>query len=103
MVVKFPQLSCPLTAFALVRAVDSELVERLLVTLVRVVAKVGVSTVGTRRVHLANVFQAVVTKTFSTAHGLVGLAKNEVTDAALHFEEFRRRLNELALESAGSF
>ena len=76
MVVKFPQLSRPLTAFALVRAADLKVIQRLLQSFV---GKQGEIFFVARWAGLVGSFDSMntlLTEALATAGGLVGLSKN---------------------------
>ena len=74
MVVQSSKLSCPLTAFALVRAVNFEVVEHMLEALVVKICKVSSATCRTRFVLTFDSVQAVLAEAVATAGGLVGFS-----------------------------
>ena len=76
MVVKFSQLSCPLTAFALVRAVDLKVIQWLLQSQVWENVEVRVVASWTVLVAFFHRLNTFLTEALPTAGGLVGLSKN---------------------------
>jgi hypothetical protein len=75
-VVKFSQLSCPLTAFALVRTVDFKVAQRLLQPQVSKNLESLVVAGWAVLVALPDGFNTLLTETLPTASGLVGLSEN---------------------------
>ena len=76
MVVKFPQLSCPLTAFALVRAVDLKVAQWLLQPQVSKNLESWVVAGGAILSAFSDRLDALLTEALPTAGGLVGLSEN---------------------------
>ena len=103
MVVQFPQLSRPLTASALVRAVDSKVVETLFQSDVRVHTKrlsllaTHGATFSPGRFHLLDADLAVA---LSTTRSLMGLLQNVEADWAVSLNAVGRRRDKITVESS---
>ena len=100
MVVKFPQLSCPLTTFALVGAVDFEIIQRLLQAFVGVAKDVLHFTGRTVLGAGFDLLNALLTEALPTTGSLAGLSKYQQTNGTLSLEGFRRFLYKFTLKSS---
>ena len=76
MVVKFPQLSRPLTAFALVRAADLKIIQRLLQPQVWIAEEIPSLAGWTLITSCLHTLNTLLTEALPTAGGLVGLSEN---------------------------
>lgn len=88
MVVKFPRLSSPLTALALVRAVHSKVIQQLLQSLVGKQGEIFIVACWTSMVGSFDLMNTLLTETLSTAGGLVRLSENKKTDGTLCLDAF---------------
>ena len=99
MVVKFPQLSFPLTTFFLVNTVDFKSIEWLLKTLVREIIEAVFITARTRFVATFYPLNATSAKAFSTAGHLVRLSKDMETNGTLTLKVIHRSFDKFTLKS----
>ena len=90
MLIQFSQLSIPLAAFTLVCAVNLEVIEHTLESLVVKIFEVSTTARRTWLVVSLDPIQAALAEAVATARGLVGLSQHMETDGALCFEKLGR-------------
>jgi hypothetical protein len=97
MVVKFPQLSCPLTAFVFVCAADLVVIQYPLQFLIGKQGEIFCITYWAGLVGIFDSMNTLLTEVLPTAGGLVGLSENYQTDRTLGLNSSGRLLYKFTL------